>query len=285
VSLSARVEQLLREVSVQILEAQRPIRVLRVLAWDESVERAFFASGGEVPPQPTYQVPVPEIERSLERFRELKLLVGGDNGIERFLRDTCESFATAARMLLAVGTKDFYFHACEIYGRPGSLSSDRKTTNLDLAQHFARIVDSVAGHVRLTSAIDDEVWSAEEAAPELQRRFALTFPDRNVRVEIVEQFGHRGGLRAGDVWDVVARLRGQVGDGAGDGGDMPGELAEGRRFLVRLPRHEVLGDASEDAAGGGGFLAQLGGEGFGDGHHCTPFGSIHITSQWWPSRS
>jgi len=219
VSLSPRVEQLLREVSAQILEAQRPIRVLRVLAWDESIERAFFASGCEALPQPTYQVPVPEIERSLERFRELKLLVGGDNGIERFLRDTCESFATAARMLLAVGTKDFYFHACEIYGRPGSLSSDRKTTNLDLAQHFARIVDTVAGHARLTGAIDEEVWSAEEAAPELQRRFALTFPDRTVRVEIVEGMASKAAARV----DVV-----QVKKGA----------RFSRRDLLQLEHHE-----------------------------------------------
>src|SRR4029077_15427921 len=33
--------ELLRDVSAQILEAQRPIRVLRALAWDEAVEHAF----------------------------------------------------------------------------------------------------------------------------------------------------------------------------------------------------------------------------------------------------
>ena len=218
-SLSARIEQLLRDVSVSILDAQRPIRVLRALAWDESVEKAFFAGDCAVLPRPTYQIPVADIERSLERFRELKLLVGGDNGVERFLRDTCESFATAARMLLAVGTKDFYFHAAELYGRPGSLSSDRTTTNLDLALHFARIVDGVAGHARLAGVIDDEVFSAEEAAGELQRRFALTFPDRSVRVEIVDGMASKAAARV----DVV-----QVKKGA----------RFSRRELLQLEHHE-----------------------------------------------
>lgn len=218
-SLSARIEQLLRGVSAQILEAQRPIRVLRVLAWDETVERDFFGSGCAVLPRPTYQIPVADIELSLERFRELKLQVSGDNGIERFLRDTCEAFATAARMLLAVGTKEFYFHSAEIYGRPGTLSADRQTTNLDLARHFARIVDSVAGHARLSSALDDEVWSAEDAAPELQRRFALTFPDRAIRVEIVEGMASKAAARI----DVVQVKRG---------------ARFSRRDLLQLEHHE-----------------------------------------------
>ena len=41
-------------------------------------------------------------------------------------------------MMMAIGTKDFYYHSVELYGRPASVSSDRKTTNLDLARHFDR---------------------------------------------------------------------------------------------------------------------------------------------------
>ena len=37
-------------------------------------------------------------------------------------------------MLAAVGTRDFYHHAVELYGRPASLTADRRTTNLDLAR-------------------------------------------------------------------------------------------------------------------------------------------------------
>ncbi|HEX2657542.1 MAG TPA: tyrosine/phenylalanine carboxypeptidase domain-containing protein, partial [Polyangia bacterium] len=203
-SVSERLVQLLRDVSAQILEAQRPVRVLRALAWDERVERDFFAAGGNELPRPTYPIPLADIEKSLERFRDLKLQVSGDNDIERFLRETCDSYATAARMLGTVGTKDFYFHSSELYGRPGSLSFDRKTTNLDLAQHFTQVVDSVAGHARLPSPMDDEVMSAEEVVPELQRRFAESFPGRGIRVEVVDGMVAKAAARV----DVVQVKRG-----------------------------------------------------------------------------
>lgn len=187
-----------------ILEAQRPLRVLRALTWDAALERAFFASGGNELPRPTYHVPVAEVTRSLERFRDLRMAVPGDNGIERFLRDTCASFETAARMLLAVGTREFYFHSAELYGRPGSLSADRKTTNLDLARHFAAVVDGFAGAAHLASAIDEETLSAEDVVPELARRFQESFPDRTVRVEVVDDIAAKAAARI----DLVQVKRG-----------------------------------------------------------------------------
>jgi uncharacterized protein (TIGR02421 family) len=219
VSVSARLAQLLGEMSAQILEAQRPVRVLRALAWDADVEQAFFAAGGAELPRPTYQIPSAELARSLERFRELKALVPGDNEIERFLRETCQSFATAARMLLSIGTKDFFFHSAELYGRPESLSADRRTTNLDLARHFTRVVEGVAGNARLPSPIDDEVLSAEDAVPELQRRFGTAFPDRAIRVEIVDGLASKAAARV----DLLQLKRG---------------ARFSRRDLLQLEHHE-----------------------------------------------
>jgi uncharacterized protein (TIGR02421 family) len=219
VTVSDRCRDLLARVSAQILEAQRPLRVLRALSWDGGVERAFFAAGGRELPRPVYQVPVADIEASLERFRAFKTEVGGENAIERFLRETCEAFATASRMLLAVGTKDFYYHSAELYGRPESLSADRKTTNLDLARHFARVVDGLAGNTRLPSPIDDEVLTAEEVVPELARRFSESFPDRAIRVEIVDDIASKAAARV----DLVQVKRG---------------ARFSRRDLLQLEHHE-----------------------------------------------
>jgi uncharacterized protein (TIGR02421 family) len=219
VTVSARCQDLLRNVSAEILDAQRPIRVLRALSWDASIERAFFASGASELPKPVYNVPVVEVARSLDRFRELKNLVVGDNGVERFLRETCDAFATAARMLLAIGTKEFYFHSAELYGRPASLSADRKTTNLDLARHFARVVDGLAGNARPASPVDDEVLTAEDVVPELERRFAASFPDRTIRVEIIDDIASKAAARI----DVVQVKRG---------------ARFSRRDLLQLEHHE-----------------------------------------------
>jgi hypothetical protein len=107
-----------------------------VLAWDDAVERAFFAARARAAAARVH-VP-PSIADSGRAFRELKAAVPGDNARRAFLRDTCDAFATAARMLAAVGTRDFYIHAVELYGRPASLTADRKTTNLDLASTSRR---------------------------------------------------------------------------------------------------------------------------------------------------
>jgi uncharacterized protein (TIGR02421 family) len=112
--------------------------------------------------------------------------VPGSGAIEIFLRDTCEAFATAARMLAAAGTRDFYHHSTELYGRPASLTADRRTTNLGLAQHFRRVVDGVAGRAPIPSPQDELCYDAEEVVPLLAARFAAYFPGQQIGVEVVD---------------------------------------------------------------------------------------------------
>jgi uncharacterized protein (TIGR02421 family) len=181
VPISERLVTLLREASAEILEAQRPIRVLRALAWPDEVEANFFAAGGKELPRPTYKVSG-DLPASLERFRALAARLSGENEIERFLRDTCASMATAARMLGAIGTKEFYFHSVELYGRPASLSADRHTTNLDLAQHFDQVV---AGFALPLEPVDQPVITAEAAVESLRKRFQEFF-GRDIKVSLVD---------------------------------------------------------------------------------------------------
>jgi uncharacterized protein (TIGR02421 family) len=184
-ALSSKAYELLRSVSAEILEAQRPLRVLRALAWTDEAERAFFASGARELPRPEYRL-APELGPAGERFRALKTALAGGGAIEAFLRETCDAFSTASRMLLAVGTKDFYYHSVELYGRPASLTADRRTTNLDLARHFAQVVDGVVGTARIPSAADEETLTAEEVMPMLARRFARFFAGAGIIVEVVD---------------------------------------------------------------------------------------------------
>ena len=283
--------ELLRDVSAQILEAQRPIRVLRTLAWGEDVERAFFAGKGRELPRPVYRVP-PEVAEAGARFRSLKALVPGDNAVEVFLRDTCDAFATAARMLAAVGTRDFYHSAVELYGRPGSLTADRKTTNLGLAEHFSRVVDTIAGRAAIPSPLDELVYAADEVVPLLTERFARFFPglrdrgrggrrhrgqgggrrrrrsdqargqvlaarSRPARVSRGARARRDGAERARPAGDAVHRL-----SVAADDGD-PGGAGGADR--VHDPDHEHRADAAarrqhagdQDGGGGGRLLSAL----------------------------
>jgi len=194
VALPEGLAGLLHEASVEIQDASRAVRVLRALAWPEEVERRFFAAGARELPRPRYR-PAPELAPSLERFRALQARLTGGNEIERFLRDTCGAMATAARMLSAVGTRDFYHHSVELYGRPASLSSDRKTTNLDLARHFDQVI---AGFAPPPEEIDRPMLTAEEAVPLLTAELR-TFFGQNVRVTVVEGLAANASASADEI--------------------------------------------------------------------------------------
>jgi uncharacterized protein (TIGR02421 family) len=181
-ALSPQLETLLRDASAEILDAQRPIRILRTLAWTAEVEEGFFAAGARELPRPTYRVS-PEVKPALDRLKDLQTRITGDNEVERFLRDTAGSLATAARMLLDVGSKGFYYHSVELYGRPASLASDRRTTNLGLARHFEQVVAA------FTPPMDDAdrpAFTATEAVPLLKARFDAFFPGRDIRVVVAD---------------------------------------------------------------------------------------------------
>jgi uncharacterized protein (TIGR02421 family) len=182
-AISQRLRTLLGEVSAEILQAQKPVRVIPALVWPDEIEQEFFSGGASSLPKPSYSV-APGVADSLAAFQSLASRLVGDNEIERFLRETCVAMATAARMLLAVGTKDFYYHSVELYGRPSSLSSDRQTTNLDLARHFEQVVASFAPPL---SPVDQPTLGADEAAEILRERFAQFFGEHPVKVRIVDR--------------------------------------------------------------------------------------------------
>jgi len=181
--ISERLVALLREVSSEITEVQKPVRVIPALTWPDEVEHEFFAQNASALPKPTYHVSAGVAEAGAA-FQNLARRLDGDNGIERFLRETCVSLSTAARMLQSIGSRDFYHHSVELYGRPASLSSDRRTTNLDLASHFEQVI---AGFSPPLSAVDQPTLGAEEAAETLRTRFATFFTKHSVKVRVVDR--------------------------------------------------------------------------------------------------
>jgi uncharacterized protein (TIGR02421 family) len=104
--------------------------------------------------------------------------------------------STAARMLLSIGSRDFYHHSVELYGKPGSLSSDRRTTNLDLARHFEEVI---AGFSPLPSAEDQATLDAEQAAEFLRERFAIFFTAHPVKVKVVDHIAATASSTPGEI--------------------------------------------------------------------------------------
>jgi uncharacterized protein (TIGR02421 family) len=104
--------------------------------------------------------------------------------------------ATAARMLLAIGTKDFYFNSVELYGRPSSLSADWRTSNLDLADHFERVI---AEYSPPPAKEDTPCMGADEAAAILLQRLAQFFTGHPVKVVLVDHLAATASSSAAEI--------------------------------------------------------------------------------------
>lgn len=189
----------LRSLAAELAEAQRPVRILRAIAWPDRVKEEFFARGAGELPRVTYAPLRFDVAGVARGLRAIGARADGDNEGERLVRETAESYARAAEMLGAVGTAEFWAISAELYGRPQSISCDGKTTNLDLADHFDRVI---AQYPAL--GVDETTLTAEAAADDLRRRLAGFFGEREVRVEVVDELGANAVAGA----DVIKLKRG-----------------------------------------------------------------------------
>ena len=151
------------------------------MSWPADVGREFFARGARELPQPVYRVPF-DVAEVVTRFEQIRGGLSGQNEAERYLRDTCDSYATAARMLGQVGTKQFHALSRDLFGHPNSPTCDGKTTNLALARHFDAMITQFAGQ-DIARSVGDPL-TAEQVADDLGRRFAKRFAPHPIRVEV-----------------------------------------------------------------------------------------------------
>jgi uncharacterized protein (TIGR02421 family) len=191
-----------RRVTADILDAQRPIRILRAIAWPDSVAEEFFQKGGRELPRPVYRRR--DFSDTIAEFQRIRASVGGESEIDRFLRATCDSWIAGARLLEAVGTREFYPRSVECYGRPSSISCDGRTTNLMLAEHFDRVLKTYAGAD--LGAPPSACMPAERVAETMEARLREYFLDDPIRCEVAETLSANAVTSA----EVVKLKRGAV---------------------------------------------------------------------------
>src|SRR5687768_2707700 len=107
----------IRKISDRIVAAQRPIRILKSINWDESVHRRFFARNATQMPRVVY-APLPfDVKDKISELEEIKKDVGGTSPLEELMRRKCDEFVDIVRMLEARGTKKFNEWSIKLYGR------------------------------------------------------------------------------------------------------------------------------------------------------------------------
>jgi uncharacterized protein (TIGR02421 family) len=161
----------------------KSIRILVNLRWPPETEDSFLAgwrSGNPGLPDPGL---VP-----LDFRKEIGILEGIQSECDRahplddLVYKTARSYASAARMLGAIGTPDFTRHSIELYGKPDDRYEYQDQTALTAADYFLTTTDDLLGTYVVPPSIDD--IPAEVFAGRLQAKIDEFFDADKVEVLI-----------------------------------------------------------------------------------------------------
>jgi hypothetical protein len=182
-------KEVVAQLAGRIVEAQRPIRVLQAIRWDNGVEEAFVRSKYRELPRidAAYYAgielgfdPRAKADEFEQIASDIRREVGESDAIGQIMTTTALEYRDVVRMLAARGTAGFYGHCRTLYGSPKDKFPDGRLTVRDLGHLLYGIltnVDDDALGPRLARNI-----SAEECAARLNERLSSYFSDTTVRV-------------------------------------------------------------------------------------------------------
>ncbi|MCB9741864.1 MAG: DUF1704 domain-containing protein [Alphaproteobacteria bacterium] len=122
------------------------VRVLTELSWPAAMETDFLSAwekgDPKLPEPPPIEGPPEGLVEALHTFAQ-----GCDveDPLERFLRDTAESHALAARLLGAAGTPEFATLSVALFGQPEDAVHPGAPSTLSAARHFIERTRGFAG--------------------------------------------------------------------------------------------------------------------------------------------
>jgi uncharacterized protein (TIGR02421 family) len=114
-----------RSLSDRLVEAQRPIRILDAIKWDDDIERAFFAAGARELPPVTRDYyarrPLPfDPDKKVEEFRSLendiRRQLGDADAPGQIMRRMCQEYRDVVALLRQRGTPAFAEMSVRLYG-------------------------------------------------------------------------------------------------------------------------------------------------------------------------
>jgi uncharacterized protein (TIGR02421 family) len=186
--------QIIREISDRIVEAQRPIRVLDAIKWDDSVREAFFAAGRrEQPPvDRAYYEARPlgfDVVKKREEFqdieREIQRRLGQFNPIGAIMRRMCREYRSVIRMLDSRGLPEFSRLSRELYGSAGDVFHAGDPTLADLGTAMFDALGNIDERGALNERGEEKSIAGEQAVAILQERLDKVFTNggqKSIRV-------------------------------------------------------------------------------------------------------
>ena len=131
-------KEIVSQLAGRIVDAQRPIRVLNAIRWEDSVEDAFRKSKYKEMPKVDYASidlgfdPREKIEAFEVIARDIDRELGEEDAVGKIMTTTALEYRDVVNMLASRGTPAFYAFSRKLYGSPKDTFPDGKSTVRDL---------------------------------------------------------------------------------------------------------------------------------------------------------
>ncbi len=179
----------IRDLSDRLVSAQKPIRVLSAINWDDDIRDRFFAAGFKEQPevdrdyylQRKLNLDPGETRTELEEIHDQAAhLLGDESPAGRLIRFMCRQFETTVDMIEARGTERFSAASQQLYGTPDDRFHEGSPTVADLAVTMRKSLEANA--MAIMALGDDRTIPGGEAVERLRAQL-----DRSVgkgRIEV-----------------------------------------------------------------------------------------------------
>jgi uncharacterized protein (TIGR02421 family) len=167
----------IRALSDRLVQAQRPIRILDTIKWDESIERDFFESGCSRLPSVTRDYyshrPLPfDPENKREEFglleRDIRRQLGHSDAVGQILLRICDEYCQVVDMLKHRGTRLF----SEISRR---LYTPRSADPAESTVEFCRILDRLVKQGPAFLEVHETTFDSRQTVELLRSRLTSYF--------------------------------------------------------------------------------------------------------------
>ena len=182
----------IQELSQRIVDAQRKIRILDLIKWDDSIKETFFRHKGQQLPAVDaayYQnKPLPfDVRDKTEEFRlilrDTQNQLGQYSPITRLIKRQCDEYMRAVHMLAARGTPVFSEVAMELYGSPNDAFYGGGPRLSELGAVLFDVLTAL--DVKLQTEADIKRHSPQEAQVRLQTSLSGFFDQHPGRVNVM----------------------------------------------------------------------------------------------------
>lgn len=188
-TIKAAEGSIIRALSERIVEAQRPIRILDQVKWDDKIRQDFFRHKTKRLPnvdQHYYKKhPLPfSTEDKIEEFRAILRdtynQLGEYSPVTRLIKRQCDEYMRTLRMLDARGTSIFVDLSKELYGSPDDVFYVGGPRLSEMGSVLFDLLTTL--DVQLVSDLDIPKYTPKEAKKILQTRLDKFFTHDQIKV-------------------------------------------------------------------------------------------------------